>query len=267
MIEIIHHPPGAPIRAALLDFDGTLSLVRSGWQRVMRALMLETLPAGNESGAALAAEVEAAIHRLTGQATIHQMEWLATEVGRRGGNPEPAETYRRRYAERLAVHVAHRLAALECGDLAADALLVPGARALLQALRARGVLLILASGTDRDEVLREARALKIAGYFGVHVYGPGTHDPAFSKRAVIAWVLSHQCLAGPELLVIGDGPVEIAEAHAVGAVAVGVAFDEERGTGLDAFRRERLIAAGADLIVPDFVEYERLLALVEHGER
>lgn len=267
MIEIIHRLPGVPIRAALLDFDGTLSLVRRGWQRVMRALMLEMLPAGDESGAALATEVEAAIHRLTGQATIHQMEWLAAEVARRGGNPEPAETYRRRYAERLAAHTERRLDMLQRGDLAADALLVPGARALLDALQARGALLILASGTDRDEVLREARALRIAGYFGAHIYGPGTHDPAFSKRAVIEWVLSSQRLAGPELLVIGDGPVEIAEARAVGAVAVGVAFDEERGAGLDASRRERLIAAGADLIVPDFVEYDQLLALVEHVER
>jgi hypothetical protein len=41
----IHAPcpdPG-PIRHAVLDFDGTLSLIRAGWQEIMLALCVETI--------------------------------------------------------------------------------------------------------------------------------------------------------------------------------------------------------------------------------
>lgn len=265
MLELIRILPGAPIRAAVLDFDGTLSLVRGGWQGVMRRLMLDMLPAGDMN--ALVAEVDAAIHDLTGQATIHQMAWLAEAVARRGGLPEPAETYKQWYTERLARRIDERLVALRNGALTPDELLVPGARALLDTLQARGIHLILASGTDRADVLREARALAIGDYFGAHVYAPGPHDPNFSKRTVIERTLEDARLMGAELLVIGDGPVEIAEARAVGAVALGVAFDEECGNGVDAQKRQRLIAAGADLIIDDFSDLEAVMSALESAAR
>ncbi len=59
---------------------------------------------------------------------------------------------------------------------------------------------------------------------------------------------------------IGDGYVEIENAVAVGGIAVGVATDEVRRSGVvDAWKRERLIRAGAQLIIPDFRHAEALV--------
>ena len=44
-------------------------------------------------------------------------------------------------------------------------MMVPGARALLDALKSRGIELYLASGTDNDYVIREAKLLGIDHYF------------------------------------------------------------------------------------------------------
>ena len=42
--EILNpHVRRGPFRAALFDFDGTLSLIREGWPRVMVGMMVETL--------------------------------------------------------------------------------------------------------------------------------------------------------------------------------------------------------------------------------
>ncbi len=41
---------------------------------------------------------------------------------------------------------------------------------------------------------------------------------------------------------------------------MGVASDEKNRAGIDAWKRSRLISAGADLIIPDFRERE----LLEH---
>lgn len=256
MIEIIRPRPATRPRAVVFDFDGTLSLVRSGWQSIMRDVMLEALLAARPAEAveALAARVGQTIERLTGHPTALQMEWLSAEVGRLGGRPLGPEDYKARYLEVLHARVAERLGALQQGHIGADDLLVPGSRALLEALRQRGVTLVLASGSDRPDVLFEAEALAISGYFGGGVYGPKPHAPDFSKQAVVQRMLAEQRIAGPQLVAIGDGPAEILAAQSVGGVTVGVAFDELRGAGLDARKRAQLIEIGADMIVPDFAD-------------
>jgi hypothetical protein len=52
------------------------------------------------------------------------------------------------------------------------------------------------------------------------------------------------------------------ETHKRGGLTVGVASDEVRRFGLNNTKRTRLIRAGADLIVPDFTQLDRLLALL-----
>src|SRR5262249_30309408 len=128
----------------------------------------------------------------------------------------------------------------------------------------------LISGTDRDAVVQEASVLRIAGYFDDRIYGPGLHDPGFSKPATIARLLSECELPGAALVGIGDWPVEYAATRAVGGLAVGVSLDEAHGSTLDQRKRDMLIAAGADLIIPHFGEYEHLVEIIcdtEHIKR
>jgi hypothetical protein len=60
---------------------------------------------------------------------------------------------------------------------------------------------------------------------------------------------------------VGDGPVEIREAVARGAVALGIASDEVRRQGWKAGKVARLKAAGAHLLIPDFTSAQALLKL------
>ena len=53
--------------------------------------------------------------------------------------------------------------------------------------------------------------------------------------------------------------MEIENAKAVGAIAVGVASVEDNVYNMNADKRERLIRAGADIIIPDFREGEHLV--------
>ena len=47
--------PKTPVRAVLLDFDGTVSTLRYGWETVMKPLMLEMISGGEPWDAALEA--------------------------------------------------------------------------------------------------------------------------------------------------------------------------------------------------------------------
>ena len=82
-IEIIHtNISTGNIRHALFDFDGTVSLIREGWQGVMIPMMVEILmeTPQHESKEALEALVRNYVGRLTGKQTIYQMIQLCEEI-------------------------------------------------------------------------------------------------------------------------------------------------------------------------------------------
>jgi phosphoglycolate phosphatase len=265
-IEIVGDVPRpVAIRAALLDFDGTLSLVRGGWQTIMLDLMVEALSdaAPGEPQDALRAEANGYVVDLTGEPTLVQMQALAEAVARRGASAESPEAYKELYLERLEHTIQGRLDALAAGTLSREDLMVPGATSLLAELAHRGIACCLASGTDHDQVVAEADILDIAGYFDAGVYGAVAPPATFSKAHVIAELQQRYALAGPDLLVVGDGPVEIIEGERAGAITVGVASDEDYPGRLDADKRARLIEAGAALIVPDLTEQRQLWDYLE----
>ncbi|OQA39437.1 MAG: haloacid dehalogenase-like hydrolase [Chloroflexi bacterium ADurb.Bin325] len=264
MFEIINpHIERGRIRHALFDFDGTLSLIREGWQGVMIPMMVERLrqTPTDESDAALTAVVTEFVTRLTGKQTIYQMMQLAEEVTKRGGVAEDPLAYKRQYLDRLWERIAHRVAGLKAGRLDPDEMMVPGGRAMLDALKARGVACYLASGTDEAYVLDEAAALGLTDYFAAGgIYGAQDDYLRFSKKLLIERIIREHGLHGPEFVAFGDGFVEIEDTKRVGGIAVGVASDEVNRTGVDAWKRTRLIEAGADLIIPDFRETAGLAA-------
>ena len=76
---------------------------------------------------------------------------------------------------------------------------------------------------------------------------------------VIEKILKDFNLSGSELLIVGDGYVEIENAKAIDAIAIGVASVENNIYNMNADKRSRLIRAGADIIIPDFREIDTLL--------
>jgi len=71
-------------------------------------------------------------------------------------------------------------------------------------------------------------------------------------------ILSRADFQSDELLVFGDGYVEIAEVKKVGGVAVGVASSEPDCLTIDERKRQRLIKVGADFVVPNFLAHAEL---------
>lgn len=252
--------PRGRIRHALFDFDGTLSLIREGWQGVMIPMMVELIrqAPGAEDEPAVSALVKEYVTRLTGKQTIYQMIRLAEEIEKRGGRPLEPLAYKRMYHGRLLARIEGRLRDLEAGRVPPDEMMVPGSRAMLEGLRARGVRCYLASGTDEPYVRHEAGLLGISGYFA-GIYGAHDDYQAHEKRIVIQRIIAENRLSGPEFVAFGDGYVEIEDTRAAGGIAVGVASNEAEREGLDEWKRSRLIEAGAQIIIPDFREHAALL--------
>jgi phosphoglycolate phosphatase len=264
-IEILRPDfPRGEFKAAMFDFDGTLSLVRRNWQAVMIPMMIDVLAetGTSETRDQLHAHVEEFVMRLNGKQTIFQMIHLAEQVRERGGQPREPLEYKHQYHDLLWEQISHRVDGLKDGSINPDDLTVPGSRRLLEQLQARGVTLYLASGTDLKYVQDEVKALELDQFFGPHIYGALDDYNSFSKAMIIDRILADMKVSGHQLLAFGDGYVEIEETRKNGGVAVGVASEEETRQGINEWKRNRLIRAGADIIIGDYRCQDELLKVL-----
>jgi phosphoglycolate phosphatase-like HAD superfamily hydrolase len=250
------------LEVALFDFDGTLSLIRSGWMEVMIPMMVEILRdlKTGETDDQLRQVVEDYVWRLTGKETLYQMIALAEEVKRRGGTPLDPLAYKQMYLDRLWEVIRDRVEDLRAGRCSPDRYLVPGARRLLEALQARGLIMYLASGTDERFVKEEADLLDVSRYFEGRIYGALDDLTSFSKQLIVQRILSIPGVQGNQLLAFGDGYVEIEEVKLVGGLAVGVATAEPECQAVDEWKRQRLVGVGADFIIPNYACHDELMS-------
>jgi phosphoglycolate phosphatase-like HAD superfamily hydrolase len=257
--------PRPQISHVVFDFDGTLSWLCHGWPGIMRRLFREHYPARpGESEAAINDLLLAEILEWNGRQTIYQMERFVERARGLGGNPPSPKDLLSEYQRRLDEVIEQRSQLILQGGARPDDFVVCGARGLLEQLRARGLRLVILSGTVEHRVKQQAQLLDLTRYFGTHIYG-GTPDPAqFSKQSVIDRLLREENIQGEHLLSFGDGPVEISITKKAGGLAIAVASDEEHnGSGqMDPHKRQQLLDAGADLVIPDYRDAGALMEAI-----
>lgn len=202
----------------------------------------------------------------TGIQTIVQMEGLVNMVDEFNYVPKDKILdkfgYKEIYNEALMEQVDKRLEKLNSGQLSIEDFTLKGAVEFLRLLKKKGVKLYLASGTDIDDVVNEATKLGYADLFDGEIHGSVGDIEIYSKKIVIDKIIADNNLKGEELVVFGDGPVEIKECVKFDGIAIGVASDEIRRYDLNPEKRSRLIRSGAHFIIPDFSQPEKLLNIL-----
>ncbi len=272
-IELCCHPtaPGQ-IKHAVFDHDGTISTLRQGWERIMAPVMVKAVLADKYETAdetlyhKVKNRVDDYIDKSTGIQTILQMEALV-EMVTEFGVVEPDKildkfSYKKIYNNALMELVNKRIEKFKRSELDINDYTIKGVLEFLKALWRKGVRLYLASGTDRQDVINEAKALGYAELFEGRICGALGDVSKYSKKMVIEKIMTENNLQGSQLAVFGDGPVEIRQCRKRDGIAVGVASDEIRRHGLNTEKRTRLIKAGAHIIVPDFSQHRRLIDLL-----
>lgn len=253
----------------LFDNDGTVSTLRQGWEEVMEPVMIKAILGDlyDSADSMLFMKVREQVRRYidvsTGIQTILQMEALVKMVEEAGFVPKKKILdkfgYKKIYNDALMEVVNKRIAKLESGELGNEDFTLKGSVRFLEELREKGMILYLASGTDKEDVINEASKLGYAGLFNGGIYGSENDIRKYSKKMVIEKIIKSNNLHGDELVVFGDGPVEIRECVKAEGIAIGVASDEIRRYGLNREKRTRLIRAGAHMIIPDFSQWKGLL--------
>ncbi|MBN2411375.1 HAD hydrolase-like protein [candidate division KSB1 bacterium] len=260
------------IKHVIFDHDGTISTLREGWKEVMEQVMVKCILGEDYEKTApdlfhkVTGRVREYIDMTTGLQTIVQMQALVEMVKEFALVP-PGKIldkfgYKKIYNETLMQPVKSRIVKIKNGELNNTDFTINGVVNFLKKLRDKGVTLYLASGTDREDVITEAATLGYADLFNGGIYGGVNDISKFSKKILIEKIIRDNGLFGPELAVFGDGPVEMQECRKHKGIAVGVASDELRRFGLNKGKRTRLIKAGAQMIIPDFSQTDKLLKIL-----
>ena len=260
------------IRHVIFDSDGTISALRQGWEKIMEDTMVRSICGGKYDDIDLVLlkrvkkMVKNYIERSTGVQTILQMEELVKLVKKFKLVPEKKILdkfgYKKIYNDRLMKMVNKRMEKIKSGELDIGDFIIKGASAFLRKLKDLDLCLYLASGTDKKDVENEAEILGSAQFFNNGIYGALDDIRKYSKKLIIEKIIKENHLKNQELAVFGDGPVEMYECRKNGGIAIGVASDEIRRYGLNIEKRERLIRSGANIIIPDFSQFEKLMDLL-----
>jgi rfaE bifunctional protein kinase chain/domain len=260
------------IKHAVFDHDGTVSALREGWEKVMEPVMIKAILGDNYDTAdetlyhKVINRVQDFIDKSTGIQTVVQMEGLVEMVNEFDLVPSDKILdkfgYKNIYNDALMEMVNQRIKKLENHELEVSDYSIKGAIKFLETLRANNVRLYLASGTDRDDVIREAKSMGYADLFDGGIHGAIGDIKKYSKKIVLNKIINENNLHGSELATFGDGPVELRECRKVGGIAVGIASDEIRRHSLNTEKRTRVIRAGAHFVIPDFSQADRLINLL-----
>ncbi len=263
MLEVVlSRSVDVPVRLAVFDFDGTLSLVRAGWLPIMLEMMLKHLEptfTPLEQREHLIPQLRTEILSLNGQPTILQMERLANSILTRGGTPEHPRYYFDEFARDLRQTIDHRLQKLSRGEKTMADLALPGAQQFLEALASRNVTLVLASGTYRPDVVHELGQLGLSHFFEGRVYAPDDGPVVFSKQAVMAeWLAKTNC-SPQEMVAFGDGVTEIRACSQLGGYPIGIVGEELNPWVIDHEKSAQLKPAGVQLLTPNYLSQTELL--------
>ncbi len=266
-------PENLNIRFAIFDHDGTISTLREGWEEIMAPMMMKAV-LGNlyqDADEALYHKVQTRvadfIDKTTGIQTLVQMKGLVELVIEFGCVPENEILdefgYKQIYNEELLLMVKEREKKIARGELSLEDFTLKNSVLLLEKLHKAGVKLTLASGTDEEDVKNEARILGYDHLFEGRIYGAVGDVNKEAKKIVLDRILDKIGESGTgQMVVFGDGPVEIRETYKRGGVTVGIASNEMKRHSLNESKRTRLIKAGADIIIPDFSQLPLLLKLL-----
>jgi len=273
-IEIINHWPHKPVIShAIFDHDGTISTLREGWELIMAPMMMKAILGSRYQEADEAmyhkvhSRVQEFIDKTTGIQTLVQMKGLLELIREFGCVPEEEMLdefgYKKIYNNELLRMVKEREKKLLQGELSLEDFTIKNAVPLLHALYNAGVKLYLASGTDEEDLKKEANILGYDHLFEGRIYGAVGDITKEAKKIVLDRILD---IIGDsrtgQVAAFGDGPVEIRETHKRNGITIGVASNEIKRYGLNESKRTRLIKAGADILIPDFSQLPQLLTLL-----
>ena len=248
-VEVLRPLPYANAKVFVFDWDGTVIRTLPEWKGILKEVLSElTLNIGPG--------VEGLPYHLGSAGVVH---WAVREAKRRGERVFRSED---EYAAKYVQAINKFFGGLRDSDR-----VLPGAKEFLTRLSGQGRTLFVLTAAYKTEKIVQARALGMDGMFEEIIGKEHFNELPFQleqfrdtlvfKREQLRRIKKERGLSKHEIVMFGDSPFDILSAKEAGAIAVGIARDEET--------REALIRSGADIIINGDYEGVDLLPVLSAG--
>ena len=191
---------------------------------------------------------------------------LAEQVTLRGGTPlDPLRIQAAVSSTASSPSPACRIEELRDGTCPPDQYLVPGTRAMLEDLRARGLRLYLASGTDDAHHAKRRPPCSMSPATSMAASTAPCDGPRRFLQTHPHASISSTCpgMRGPHYLIgFGDGYVEIEECETASAASRWAWPPTNPYAATPTMEAPRLIGVGADYIIPNYLCRQVLLPML-----
>ncbi|NQZ58605.1 MAG: HAD family hydrolase [Lentisphaeraceae bacterium] len=261
MIEFIEKPQVSQIKCVILDYDGTLTTFRRGWEKVLYKYSYDTVCGQVKPDGQLKIRIEGDIQNFVshagGSSPQQVMNNLLEIINKFDLRPKNEIKILSEYVmEYVLVFKKAISERLEKSYIDSNRYLIRRTREMLNYLQAKDILCYVVTGSSKSDVENELRILGLDHHF-LQVYGASVTTVGNHKEEAIQEICTRHQLKNCETLIVGDGSVEIRAAQTLGLMSIGIASDEHQG-GLCSHKRQTLIEAGAHVIIADYEHFETL---------
>jgi len=247
-IKIINNKK-AKILAAIVDWDGTISLLREGWNKVMKDYIANYISLNPQKKDLLWAENF--IKETMGENTVDQMLGMMAKAHENGVKNMPIDQKKRknlaekqRIKYRKSLEEKMRSKRIKRAKVHPGEFINKGIKKFLQELKKRNVKIFVISGSEQKErggIEEEVEILKLKHYFE-KVFGYNGQIHPYTKENALKWIIKKYKIKNPlQILVVGDGPKEIKTGRDFGTITIGLVSNN--------LSKKNLLKSGADYIV------------------
>ena len=255
MAEYLTKPSVDSIKCVILDYDGTLTTFRKGWEFILYPYAKNCIDQNHqpENNPDLEKDLQYFVAHAGGTNPRQLMGRLADLVEKYTGKSESIEFYIEDYGSIFNAEIQSRVNNFKENS---ESYLISGVRELMDFLKMNKILTYVVTGSCSKAVSDELVKLEMADFFQ-EVFGADIHTFGNHKYDAIAEIMKRHNLTEKEVLIVGDGSTEMRAAQDMNLPALGIASDEHNG-GLCEHKRELLIGLGAHAIVADYDYFEEV---------
>ena len=255
MAEYLERPEVDKIKCVILDYDGTLTTFRKGWEFILYPYVRDCIDKDHtaEVNPELEEDIQYFVAHAGGTNPRQLMGRLADLIKKYTGQCESIEYYIKDYGKIFNGEIQRRVAEFSHNS---EKYVIHGVRPLLDFLDENNVINYVVTGSCDKAVSDELSILEMSKYFK-GVYGANAQTIGNHKEDAIEEIMATHNFGKTEVLIVGDGSTEIRAAKKMSLPSLGIASDEHNG-GLCPQKREMLIDVGADVIVADYSNFDEV---------
>ena len=263
--EVINKPQVSSIRCVVLDYDGTLTTLRKGWDVILTEYANSKINPYNRPCEGL----DKVILHLTdhaGGTTPKQLMARLVKIMRQKQLVPPDEIqsieyYAKEYADHFQKMINKRV---ESFSSASESYVIESVRPMLNFISEKETINYIVTGSCEMAVTDELQKLEMFDYFS-GVYGATIEMEGNLKMNAIREIMYKHSIKPCEILIIGDGSTEIRAANELELPAIGIASDEHDG-GLCEKKRKLLKGLGAHAIIADYSGFQNVWNWLHESE-